>query len=55
MGGEFKPDQNKVLLDFGNKDEGDVKNGVKLVYKLNMYQYGAPKQYTPSGGLHYIF
>ena len=52
---EFKPDQYAVLLDFGNKDEGNVKNGLVLAEELDMDPYAAPKQYTPSGGLHYMF
>ncbi|MFM7987482.1 MAG: hypothetical protein ACKPKO_50035, partial [Candidatus Fonsibacter sp.] len=30
-------------------------SGLDLVKKLNMDQYDAPKQKTPSGGFHYIF
>ncbi|MFM7983257.1 MAG: hypothetical protein ACKPKO_28445 [Candidatus Fonsibacter sp.] len=39
MGREFKPNQCAMLLDFDNKDEYDVKNGVKLALKLKMDQY----------------
>ena len=46
MGREFRPGRFVVLLDFDNKDEGGV-NGMKLIEKLNMNQYGAPGQKTP--------
>ena len=55
MGTEFKTGRWAVLLDFDNKSEGNVKNGVELVKKLNMNQYDAPKQLTPSKGCHCIF
>ena len=55
MGREFKPNLYADLFDFGNKDEGNVMNGMKPAKKLNMDQYEAPRQFTPSGGLHYIF
>ena len=55
MGREIKPGQFAILLDFDNKDEGDVKSGMEVAAKLNIDQYKAPKQKTPSGGLHYIF
>ena len=55
MGTEFKPGRWAILLDFDNKPDGDVKNGMTLVKKLNMDQYEAPKQLTPSKGCHYIF
>ena len=42
------------MLDFDNKDDGAV-NGMQLIKKLNMDQYGAPCQKTPSGGKHYLF
>ena len=54
MGREFRPGRFVLLLDFDNKDEGGV-NGMKLIEKLNMGQYGAPCQKTPSGGRHYLF
>ena len=54
MGREIRPGQFVVLLDFDNKDKGGV-NGMKLIEKLNMDQYGAPCQKTPSGGRHYPF
>ena len=34
MGTEFKPGRWAVLLDFDNKTEGDLKNGMELVKKL---------------------
>ena len=55
MGRECTPNQPAMFLDFGNKGTGDVTNGWKLAKQLNMDQYEAPKQYTPSSGLHYIF
>ena len=55
MGREFKPDQYAILLDCDNKVEGDTRSGLNLVDKLDMDQYDAPKQNTPSSGLHYIF
>ena len=55
MGREIKPGQFAILLDFDNKEDGEVKNGMELAAKLNIDQYKAPKQKTPSGGLHYIF
>ena len=33
MGREFKPNSYAVLLVFGNKDEGDVKNGLEVAEK----------------------
>ena len=55
MGREFKPGQYAVLLDFDNKADETTKSGLDLMAKLNMDQYKAPKQKTPSGGFHYIF
>ena len=55
MGREFKPGRFAVLLDFDNKEEGDAKNGLELAAKLKLDRHKAPKQKTPSGGLHYIF
>ena len=55
MGREYKPGRFAVLLDFDNKEEGNAKNGLLLAEKLKLDQYKAPKQKTPSGGLHYIF
>ena len=55
MGTEFKPGRWAVLLDFDNKTEGTVRNGMEMVKTLNMDQYEAPKQLTPSKGCHYIF
>ena len=53
-GREFKPDQYAMLLNVDNKVEGETSNGLDLVDELDMDQYFAPKQHTPSGGLHYI-
>jgi hypothetical protein len=55
MGREFKPGRWSILLDFDNKDDETSHNGLELFEKLNMDQYNAPKQNTPSGGYHYIF
>ena len=55
MGREFLPNQYTIFLDFDNKEEGDSKSGLALAEELNMDQYFAPKQHTPSGGLHYIY
>jgi len=55
MGREFQPGRRAILLDFDNKSEGSVKSGLDLVKLLDMDQYGAPKQSTPSKGCHYIF
>ena len=50
MGREFKPGRWSILLDFDNKDDETSHSGFELVEKLNMDQYDAPKQKTPSGG-----
>ena len=55
MGREFKPDQYAILLDFGNKAEGDATSRLYFFDELDIDQYDAPQQHTPSGGLHYIF
>ena len=55
MGREFKPGRWSILQDFDNKADDASQSGLDLVKKLNMDQYDAPKQKTPSGGLHYIF
>ena len=54
MGREFLLWRFVLLLDFDNKDDGAV-NGMQLIEKLNMDQYGAPCQKTSSGGKHYFF
>ena len=54
MGREYKPGRFIILLDFDNKVEGEIQNGMDLVEKLDMDQYNAPKQTTPSGGLRYL-
>ena len=54
MGREFKPNQYAILLDLDNKIKVDTKSGFELVNDLTLDQYFAPKQHTPSGGLHYI-
>ncbi len=55
MGREFRPGRWPILLDFDNKADEASHSGLDLVKKLNMDQCNAPKQKTPSGGLHYIF
>ena len=55
MGREFKPGRWSILLAFGNNAEETTHSGLELVKKLNMDQHDAPKQKSPSGGLHYIF
>ncbi|MFM7977766.1 MAG: hypothetical protein ACKPKO_00480, partial [Candidatus Fonsibacter sp.] len=42
-------------MDFDNKADDAAQSGLDLDKKLNMDQYDAPTQNTPSGGLHYIF
>ena len=54
MGREFLPGRFVLLLDFDNKDDGAV-NGMQLIKKLNMDQYKAPCQKTPSGGKRNLF
>ena len=48
MGREFLPGRFVLLLDFDNKDDGAV-NGMQLIEKLNVDQYGAPCQKSPLG------
>ena len=55
MGREFKPDQDAIWSEFDDKVEGDTKIGLNLVDELRMDPYDAPKQHTPSSGLHYIY
>ena len=55
MGREYQPGKWAVLLDFDNKADDASKSGLDLMKMLNMDQYKAPKQTTPSGGFHYIF
>ncbi len=51
MGREFKPGRWSILLDFDNKDDETSQSGLVLAKeKLNMDQYDAPKQKTPSRG-----
>ncbi|MFM7983282.1 MAG: hypothetical protein ACKPKO_28570, partial [Candidatus Fonsibacter sp.] len=47
-GREFKPGRWSILLDFDNKADEASHSGLDLVNKLNMDQYNAPKQKTPS-------
>ncbi|MFM7980543.1 MAG: hypothetical protein ACKPKO_14620, partial [Candidatus Fonsibacter sp.] len=55
MGREFKPGRWSILLDFDKKADDASRSGTDLAKMLNMDQYDAPKQKTPSKGLHYIF
>ena len=55
MGREFKPCRWSILLELDNKRDEVSHSGLDLIKKLNMDQYDAPKQKTPSGGFHYIF
>ena len=55
MGREIKEGRWVVLLDFDNKEDENTKSGLELAKKLKMDDYEAPKQFTPSGGLHYLF
>ena len=55
MGHQFKPGRWSILLDFDKKSDDASQSGLVLKEKLDMDQYDAPKQKTPSGGLHYIF
>ena len=55
MGRELKPGRWSILLDFGNEADEASQSGLDLIKQLNMDQYDAPKQKTPSGGFHYIF
>ena len=55
MGREFRPGRFVILLDFDNKEADGAVNGMQLIKKLRMSQYGAPCQRTPSDGEHYLF
>ena len=55
MGRQFQQGRWSILLDFDNRADETSQSGLELVDKLNMDQYDAPEQNTPSGGLHYIF
>ena len=55
MGREYRPGRFVLLLDFDSKADESSKNGLDLIKKLNMDQYQAPTQKTPSGGYHYLF
>jgi len=55
MGREIKLGRFVILLDFDNKEDEGSRTGLELAEMLDMDQYGAPKQKTPSGGLHYLF
>ena len=44
-----------MLLDLDNKEDETSKNGNDLIALLNLDDYDAPKQSTPSGGVHYLF
>lgn len=55
MGREFQPGRFVILLDFDNKAEGETRSGLELAELLDLDRRKAPKQTTPSGGLHYLF
>jgi hypothetical protein len=55
MGREFKPGRFVILLDFDNKEDENSNSGLDLAEKLKLDSYEGPKQFTPSGGLHYLF
>ena len=55
MGREYQPGRYVMLLDIDNKTEGESLNGLQFMKLLNLDQYQAPKQSTPSGGFHYLF
>ena len=55
MGREYQPGKYLMLLDIDNKTEGETLNGLKFMEMLNLDQYQAPKQSTPSGGFHFLF
>ncbi|MFM7984357.1 MAG: hypothetical protein ACKPKO_34035 [Candidatus Fonsibacter sp.] len=48
MGREFKPGRWSILLDLDKKADDATRSGTDLAVKLNMDQYDAPKQKTPS-------
>ena len=55
MGVEYQPGKYLMLLDLDNKEDETSKNGKDLIALLNLDDYDAPKQSTPSGGVHYLF
>ena len=54
-GREYQPGRFLMLLDIDNKEEPGTRNGIEFMNLLNLDQYKAPKQQTPSGGFHYLF
>ena len=55
MGREYRPGKHLMLLDIDDKDEEGTENGLEFQRLLDLDRFGAPKQRTPSGGLHYLF
>ena len=55
MGKEYQPNRFVLLIDIDNKEEKGTINGIEFMNLLNLDQYNAPKQSTPSGGFHFLF
>ena len=55
MGKEYQPNRFVLLIDIDNKEEKGTINGIEFMNLLNLDQYQAPKQSTPSGGFHFLF
>ena len=55
MGREYQPGKFLMLLDLDNKSDATSKNGKALIDLWNLDDCDAPKQTTPSGGVHYLF
>ena len=55
MGVEYQTGKWLMLLDLDNKTDEASKNGKELIDLLNLDDCDAPKQFTPSGGVHYLF
>lgn len=55
MDREFQPGKYTILVDLDNKNDEKGESGLKLIDMFNLDKYNAPKQQTPSKGLHYLF
>ena len=55
MNREFQPGKYTILVDLDNKNDDEAENGLKLIDMLDLDKYNAPKQQTPSKGMHYLF
>ena len=55
MDREFQPGKYTILVDLYNKNDEEGESGLKLIDMLDLDKYNAPKQKTPSKGLHYLF